>query len=250
MKKFKICAHRGFSWEYPENTVLSFQKAVELGVDEIEMDVKFSKDKVPVILHDERVDRTTDGTGYIWDLTLKEIKKLNAGKEKKKVFRGVKIPTLEEAIEVIPVNTDINLHTWTDEKLVEEVIKILIEKDKIKNTYLAISSSLIKLARKLYPEIRICNMSRQFSNPEEYIEETVKWKAERLQFFTPSYEITENLVEKAHSYGIIVNVFYANDENMAEKYIKMGVDVILTDRPDLLLNLRKEKDEKYNCGRT
>lgn len=163
---------------------------------------------------------------------------------------GVKIPTLEEAIEVIPVNTDINLHTWTDEKLVEEVIKILIEKDKIKNTYLAISSSLIKLARKLYPEIRICNMSKQFSNPEEYIEETVKWKAERLQFFTPSYEITENLVEKAHSYGIIVNVFYANDENMAEKYIKMGVDVILTDRPDLLLNLRKEKNEKYNCGRT
>lgn len=67
MKKFKICAHRGFSWEYPENTVLSFQKAVELGVDEIEMDVKFSKDKVPVILHDERVDRTTDGTGYIWE---------------------------------------------------------------------------------------------------------------------------------------------------------------------------------------
>jgi len=244
MKKIKVCAHRGFSWEYPENTVLSFKKAVELNVDEIEMDVKFSKDKIPVILHDEKVDRTTDGTGYIWDLNLKEIKKLDAGKWKNVKFKGEKIPTLEEAIEVIPKNIDINLHTWTDKKLIEKVIKILIERDKIKTTYFAIDSSLIEFARKIYPDVRICNMGRQFNKPEIYIEETKKWKAERLQF-TPSYEITEKLVEKAHFYGIIVNVFYANDIKKAEKYIKMGVDVILTDRPDILLKLREKKgDEK------
>ncbi|MCM8818323.1 MAG: hypothetical protein NC915_02445 [Candidatus Omnitrophica bacterium] len=240
MKNIKICAHRGFSWVYPENTILSFKKAVELKVDEIEMDVKFSKDKVPVILHDEKIDRTTDGTGYIWDLTLKEIKKLDAGKKKAEKFKGETIPTLKDAIESIPNHIDINLHIWTDEDLIRRVIKILIELGKIKSTYLAIDSSLIPLARKLYPEVRICNMKYQ-NIPERYIEETKRWNCERLQFFAPSYQITEEMVKKAHSYGIIVNVFYANDIETAEKYSKIGVDVVLTDRPDMLIKFKNCK---------
>ena len=67
----KVFGHRGFSGEYPENTMLAFQKAVEAGCEGIELDVQLTKDLVPVIMHDEKVDRTTDGSGYIYDLISK-----------------------------------------------------------------------------------------------------------------------------------------------------------------------------------
>ena len=66
----KVFGHRGFSGEYPENTMLAFQKAVEAGCEGIELDVQLTKDLVPVIMHDEKVDRTTDGSGYIYDLAV------------------------------------------------------------------------------------------------------------------------------------------------------------------------------------
>ena len=65
----KVTAHRGYSGRYPENTMLAFKKAVEAGCDEIELDVQLTKDDVVVVLHDERIDRTTDGTGYVRDYT-------------------------------------------------------------------------------------------------------------------------------------------------------------------------------------
>ena len=73
----KVFGHRGFSGEYPENTMLAFQKAVEAGCEGIELDVQLTKDLVPVIMHDEKVDRTTDGSGYIYDLTYDELCKLD-----------------------------------------------------------------------------------------------------------------------------------------------------------------------------
>ncbi|MCM8768568.1 MAG: hypothetical protein NC911_02645 [Candidatus Omnitrophica bacterium] len=112
---------------------------------------------------------------------------------------------------------NIHLHNGTDENLVARVIKKLIEGGSIKNTYLAVDSSLITLASSLYPEIRICNMKFQ-QEPEKYIEETKKWNCERLQFFSPSYEVTRKMVEKVHLAKIKVNVFYANATEVAEKY--------------------------------
>ena len=76
----KVFGHRGFSGEYPENTMLAFQKAVEAGCEGIELDVQLTKDLVPVIMHDEKVDRTTDGNGYIYDLTYAELCKLDCRK--------------------------------------------------------------------------------------------------------------------------------------------------------------------------
>ena len=72
-------AHRGASGNYPENTLLAFQKALEIGVDEIELDLYLTKDDHLIIMHDSTVDRTTDGTGAISDLTLAEVKALDAG---------------------------------------------------------------------------------------------------------------------------------------------------------------------------
>ena len=92
----KVIAHRGYSGKYPENTMLSFQKAVEAGCDGIELDVQTTKDGVVVVIHDERVDRTTDGEGFVKDYTFEEIRKLNAAKLFPHVTDFEPIPSLEE----------------------------------------------------------------------------------------------------------------------------------------------------------
>ena len=74
----KVIAHRGYSGKYPENTMLAFQKAEEAGTDEIELDVQLTKEGTVVVIHDEKIDRTTDGTGFVKDYTYEELKKFNA----------------------------------------------------------------------------------------------------------------------------------------------------------------------------
>ena len=90
----EVIAHRGASYFEPENTLRSFRRAVEMGADRVEVDVRLSKDNKLVVIHDPRVDRTTNGTGRVKDMTLQELKSLDAGK-------GEKIPTLQEVIDAL-----------------------------------------------------------------------------------------------------------------------------------------------------
>ena len=93
-----VICHRGNSADAPENTLASIRAAFELGCDVVEIDVRRSRDGVPVIIHDDTVDRTTDGAGHVADLTLAELKTLDAGSWKGDRFSGERIPTLEEAL--------------------------------------------------------------------------------------------------------------------------------------------------------
>ena len=94
-----VAAHRGWSEKYPENTMIAYRKAAELGVDQIEIDVRESKDGHLVIMHDATVDRTTNGSGRVDSMTLEELRSLDAGSWKGAEFAGEKIPTLEEFLE-------------------------------------------------------------------------------------------------------------------------------------------------------
>lgn len=94
-----VAAHRGWSEKYPENTMLAFRAAAELGVDQIETDIRITSDGELVIIHDETVDRTTNGSGKVSDFTLAELRALDAGVYKGEEFAGERIPTFEEFIE-------------------------------------------------------------------------------------------------------------------------------------------------------
>jgi glycerophosphoryl diester phosphodiesterase len=96
-----VIAHRGFSGRYPENTLKAFEEALKLPIDAVELDVRRTKDGVLVVIHDETVDRTTNGKGKVRDLTWSEIQKLDAGSWKGKEFAGERIPRLEEALQLI-----------------------------------------------------------------------------------------------------------------------------------------------------
>ncbi|MBP3370663.1 MAG: hypothetical protein J6L85_07915 [Clostridia bacterium] len=94
-----VAAHRGWSEKYPENTMLAYRKAAELNVDQIEIDVRVTKDGQLVIIHDETVDRTTNGSGRVENMTLEEIRALDAGSWKGAEFAGERVPTFDEFLE-------------------------------------------------------------------------------------------------------------------------------------------------------
>ena len=122
----KIFAHRGYSAKYPENTLAAFQAAIDLQVDGIELDVHVSKDNQLVVIHDERVDRTTDGTGFVKDYTVEELKALDAGSWFSPLFAAQKIPTLAEVFELVKgtaiiVNVELKSDIFPYPTMVEQV---------------------------------------------------------------------------------------------------------------------------------
>lgn len=226
-----IIAHRGFSGVYPENTLLAFRQAIDLGVDAIEFDVKATKDGVICLLHDFTVDRTSDGHGAIAEMTWREITALDAGTWKGAKFAGNRIPTFEQALDTIPPAIEINIHALGVDHVTHSIVTALQQKGRIENVYLATQASQITLARTLCPQLRVCNMSPQ--RDPDYLDRSVQVQSDLVQFF--AQDLTPGLVERAHAHGIKVNVFYANDVPTTNQFIKWGVDAILTDYPDVLL---------------
>ena len=118
-KNIYVAAHRGWYSEYPENTLVSFKAALELGVDQLELDIRATKDNELVVMHDASVDRTTNGSGLVKDMTLAELKELDAGIKKGEKFKGTRIPTFIEFMELIKdhptLTVDFELKEYPDE---------------------------------------------------------------------------------------------------------------------------------------
>ena len=112
-----ICAHRGASDTHPENTLAAFREAIMLGAQMIEFDVALTKDNHAILMHDATVDRTTNGKGRVADLTFAEIRKLDAGKWKNSKYSGERVPTLREALDMMPENIWLNVHLKGDAQL-------------------------------------------------------------------------------------------------------------------------------------
>ena len=142
----KIIAHRGFSGVYPENTMLAFRKAIEIGADGIELDVHLSKDGQVMIIHDEALKRTTGLDGVVSDYTRAELEKISAGKTKNDEFGFTPIPSLEEYLAFMAEHkdkfTNIELKTAPvyypeiEEKTLELVRKFDLEKNIIDSSFI------------------------------------------------------------------------------------------------------------------
>ena len=111
----EVFAHRGYSAKYPENTMFAFRAAMNYAVDGIELDVHMTKDGHLVVIHDEKVNRTTNGKGYVKEMTVEQIKELDAGSKFNPLFKGEKIPLLEEVVQLIePTNLKLNIELKSD----------------------------------------------------------------------------------------------------------------------------------------
>lgn len=122
----KVVAHRGFSGKYPESTPIAFEKALELKVEMIEFDLQLSRDKELIVIHDPTVDRTSDGTGKVEELSLSEIKGLDAGSWFASKFRGQPFLTFQEALDLLAGKVRLNVHIKADERTREEIVPRVI----------------------------------------------------------------------------------------------------------------------------
>ena len=235
LPKRGISAHRGENGVFPENTIPGFQEAVRLGANQVEFDVRHTKDGRFIIMHDPTVDRTTDGTGKVAELTFDEIRALDAGIKKDERFAGTKVPTFEEALDCLPRNIWINVHINTDKP--EEVAKIIVAKKRQHQAFMACGRQAALIVQQTYPQILICNMERQGNDVSRYIRETIEWKCNFIQLLKLG---TPEEMKALKDAGVRINFFQSNDPRHFRELIESGVDFPLVDSIGLFVDVAQE----------
>jgi len=224
-----ICAHRGASATHPENTIVAFQEAGRLGAQMIEFDLWLTKDGQPIVMHDASVDRTTDGKGKIASLTLAEIKRLDAGAKKGPQFKGARVPTLEEALDVMPKGVWLNIHMKEGAALGKIVAETLQRKGRADQVFLACTAEAAKAARQILPGIKICCMDRQYGQVDKYVESAIAARADFIQLVGKVPPNFGELVSKLKEHKIRINYFGITDPDGLRKLFSAGVDFPLVD---------------------
>lgn len=217
-----IMGHRGAAALEPENTLLSIGRAIEIGVNAVEIDVRLSKDKEIVVIHDSTVDRTTDGTGPVCSFTVDELKKLDAGK-------GQRIPTLQEVIDFIGNKVELVIEL-KEEGTVESVFE-LIKKSNIEDTVYVISfwHRFVKTIKEMDSHIKTGVLL--VGCPVDTCIAT-QTSADALVM---NYAfIDSKFVQTAHKENLKVFVWNIDKRNLLKPYADMGVDGIGTNDPRVL----------------
>lgn len=236
-----IFGHRGSSGDYPENTMLAFEKAIEQNCDGIELDIHLTKDQKIIVCHDFTLDRTTNGLGFIKDFTMDELKALDAGSWKDPSFHHCYLPSLEEVFDLIRgtgILLNIELKAGSSRyPNIEERLLELINTYKMNEQCLLSSFdhySLLRL-RSLDQDI-YTGVLHQCAMVEPWLY-AEKLKANALH---PYYiTITDQLVKKCYEYGIDINTYTVNKLEDAIKLSKAGVNTIITNYPQIKKQLIK-----------
>jgi glycerophosphoryl diester phosphodiesterase len=214
--------HRGAKAYEPENTLRSYKKALEIGVDAVELDVRKTKDNQLVVIHDADVKRTTNGKGLVNELTLEQIKGFSAEK-------GEKIPTLKEALDFLDKKVKILIElkeTGVEEKVLSLVRENGLQKNVIITSFL---EDALRKIRELDNEVETGLIYAKHKNP---VKAALELKA---SYLLPLYRFTHtDNVQKAHENGLKVIVWTINKPEEAAEYVKKGVDGIASDKPDIL----------------
>lgn len=228
-KKFLNIAHRGFSANYPENTLISFKKAIEEKADMLELDVHLSKDKELIVIHDDTFDRTSNGKGNVSQLTLKEIKNLDAGSWFNKNFVNEKIPTLEEVLKEIKGKVLLNIELkCSEDECVKKTISAVEKFNMVDEVILSsFNHQTLVLAKKINPKIKTAALVMSVSDLQKIINEI------KPDAINPNYTFIKKFtIKKIHEAGLKINVWTVNDEASIKRLIEWGVDGIISNYPD------------------
>jgi glycerophosphoryl diester phosphodiesterase len=218
-----LCAHRGAMSTHPENTIPALVEAVRLGAHMIEFDIQFTKDGALVLMHDSTVNRTTNnGLGKVSDLTLAQIKSLDAGSKFGAQFAGTRIPTFEEALAVFPKNVWLNCHLKGGAALGEACAKVIAKAGRKHQAFLAATDDAALAARAAVPDILICNMERQ-SESMLYAQETIAMKAQFIQLLGKG-EVPVEAVKLLNAAGVLVNYYHDETPEGLRRQWSSGVN--------------------------
>jgi len=249
-KRCLVVAHRGFSKIAPESTLVAAAKAVEAGADGSEFDIYPSSDGILVVMHNPTVDKTTDRTGKVTDLSLAEIKKLDAGVWKDPQFAGERVPTLDEMLALLRLTPckpviEIKADGITDEVAVDVARKVVaaVRSARMVDRAYVISfhRDAVKTVRMLEPRLPcalLCNIKQMPAglSPDESVDWLAKAAAECRTDFLDLHNslLTADIVAKLHRQKLTVWTYTVDDQETMDKLIGWEVDGITTDCPDLL----------------
>lgn len=228
----RICAHRGFNTVAPENSMPAFGAAVAMGAEEIEFDLWWTKDGEIVSIHDAQLDRVSDGTGYVYEHTLEELRRYDFGSKFSAEYTGLRILTFEEILQKFACHVIMNIHVKTisnqdsyDEELLQKIIDLIRKYDCTKWVYfMSGNDHFLQQARRMAPDIACCVGGGDA--PWEMVERAIRYGCTKIQLFKPYFD--QAMIDRAHANNIICNVFWSDDPEETEAFIRMGIDVILT----------------------
>jgi glycerophosphoryl diester phosphodiesterase len=237
-----ICiAHRGVAGLAPENTLTSFQQAMEYNPDAMELDLHLSKDGELMVIHDNAVDRTTNGTGKVADLTLAELKQLDAGSWFNKKYAGERIPTFAEVLSLTKgkVNLLIELKAAGT---AEKAVPILEQFGMINQVIItSFNPEYLKIAKQLNPNISMMHIFHTNPNEKDNIAPltyTTRTLAVSANLMAINYgAVTPALIQTAHQRGLLLGVYSVDIEPDIQAMVELGVDNITSNYIDRLLKV-------------
>lgn len=242
-----ILAHRGASAYAPENTLAAFRLARELGADGIELDVQLTRDKVPVVIHDDLVDRTTDGHGRVSDLTIAEISRLDAGTWKTEDYRGEPIPTLAQVFEALSdwlkpvgnarpclINVELKTEFIIPDGLERQVLNT-IARYGVQNRVLLSSFSPLSLVRAKGVNPRLPRGMLYDATMPVYLRGAwLRWWVAPRAMHPEHTMIDARYMQWARSKRLEVNTWTVDDPAEAQRLAALGVNAIITNQPDVI----------------
>jgi glycerophosphoryl diester phosphodiesterase len=229
-----IIAHRGDKAYAPENTISAFKQAAEKGARAIEFDTQLTADGQIVILHDQTVNRTTDGTGNVAKLSLSAIRDLNAGVNLPGQFKNEKIPTLSEVFEevgnLLYMNIELKNYSTPFDGLVDKVVD-LVRKYGMQDRVLFSSflSCNLRKASSLIPETPRGLLTMR--GKKGLWGRKIGWRGNYLALHPYFTDVDSLMIKRVHKYGKRVNVWTVNSEEDIKRMILLGADGIITDDP-------------------
>jgi glycerophosphoryl diester phosphodiesterase len=249
--EFTVIAHRGASAYFPENTLPSFEGAIAMGADMVELDVQLTSDKEVVVFHDEKISRCTDGRGKIADHMLAQLKKLDAGSWYDKKFQNTRILTLAEALSVCKnkIAANIEIKTEAVSKMffggIEEMSLKIVEKSGM-NGHVVFSSfdpRAIMHLKQIDNNVTVAVLfeKKHYGSklPSDIIE-SVGADA----FNCSSSEFNQKWLANINLNNIPVNIYTVNDTKNMRRFINMGVSGIFTNKPDILKKVAADVKKK------
>lgn len=244
----KAFAHRGFSGEYPENTILAFKKAIEVGADGIELDVQLTKDGEVVIIHDETIDRTTNGKGYVCEYIYEELKRFDASYKFMGKYGFNAIPTLREYFELVKnlnIITNIELKTGINEYLgIEKKVYDLIKEFNLEEKVIISSFNHFSVLRMkaLAPNLRYGFLSETW-----IIDAGDYCKKYNIECYHPHFKnLTLEVIKELKDKNIEINTWTVNKKEDIEYLISRDIDILIGNYPNLIKSVLKkgEGDKK------
>ncbi|RYL94383.1 glycerophosphodiester phosphodiesterase [Sporolactobacillus sp. THM7-4] len=240
-----VIAHRGSKANRPENTLAAFEEAMRVHSDGIELDVHLTKDQEVVVMHDEKVNRTTNGKGQIKNFTLKELKELDAGSWFSPAYRGEKVPTLKEALELledfpgvlnIEFKTDRNGYPTIEERVVRLVNKYRANLPVVYSSFN--HETLVRLRNVDSSADYALLLWERLAEPWRYTRQ-VGATAQHLWEPSALSETGKQLQE----HGLKVRAWTVNKPKNMQKIFEFGLDALITDYPEVALDLRRSYEQ-------